>query len=108
MKEKPSTAGCVFALVWFPLLMVALSIYHGFVLVQLWRWFIIPTFHAPALSLPAAIGLSLIVGFMAKDHSSGDSDADRTFWESIAYATMKAAILPTMTLTSGWIVSHYM
>jgi hypothetical protein len=47
------------------ILLVTLGpIIKGWVLSILWSWFIVGTFGLPALSIPAAIGLSLVVGFI--------------------------------------------
>jgi hypothetical protein len=107
MKEDYTPAGCIFAIVWFPLLIIASSIYHGFVLTKLWSWFVVPVFSAPHLSIPAAIGLCLIVGFMSKDNDSSNHEK-KPLWEVIFDATLKAAIVPSLSLLTGYIVSHYM
>ena len=39
-------------------------IMNGFAISTLWGWFIVPMFGLPALSIPYAIGLSLIVSYM--------------------------------------------
>lgn len=40
----------------------------GFALTHLWRWFVVPVFHAPALAMWQAVGL-LVVASCFKDHS---------------------------------------
>ncbi len=42
-------------------------IIHGWALSKLWAWFIVPTFALPYLSITAAIGIGMVVGFMAKE-----------------------------------------
>jgi hypothetical protein len=39
-------------------------IIRGLVLVKLWKWFIVGWFHVPEISIPMALGISLIVGFL--------------------------------------------
>lgn len=41
-------------------------LYSGFVLSVLWGWFVVPVFHLPALTIPVAIGLGLIVGLLTQ------------------------------------------
>lgn len=107
MKKNISTAGCIFAIIWFPILLVLSSIYHGFVLTKLWSWFVISTFNAPVPSLPAAIGLSLIVSFLAKN-SDSKSDENESLTDVIVGTTIKAAVIPTLALITGYIVRQWM
>lgn len=54
----------------------ALCVVEGFVLMKLWAWFIIPTFGLPALSIPVAIGICLIGGFLTRqqlEQQGGDA-----------------------------------
>lgn len=37
---------------------------HGYTLATLWGWFVVTTFAAPVLSIPAAIGLRIIVRYL--------------------------------------------
>ena len=106
MKE-PSTKESFLALIWFPVLMALSIIYHGFVLTKLWGWFIVPTFSLPLLSLPAAIGLSLIVGFMAKNHDLKRDDESNSVGKVMLKATLMAAYVPSLSLLMGYIVSRY-
>ena len=109
-KTKVSSAGCIFAMVWLPLLIAITSIYRGYVLTKLWGWFVVPTFELPQLIIPAAIGLSLIMGYLTHQTSSADNDSVKS--KSLGYvvlaATLKAALLPSMSWLMGWIVSQYM
>ena len=107
MKE-PSTKESIFVLIWFPVLIALSSIYHGFVLTKLWGWFVVPTFSLPLLSLPAAIGLSLIIGFMAKNHDLKRDDESNSLGKLMLKATLKAAAVPSNSLLFGYIVSRYM
>ena len=55
-----SSEGCVLALVWFVLLIVFGVILEGYVIKELWGWFIVPTFSAPILNIRSAIGIALV------------------------------------------------
>lgn len=41
---------------------------NGFALKILWGWFIVPTFNVPGLSIPAALGFSVIVSLLTKQY----------------------------------------
>jgi hypothetical protein len=60
------------------------------------------------LSLPAAIGLWLIVGLMAKDHNSKVQDESDSLGRSMLKVTIKAAWVPSLSLLIGYIVSRYL
>lgn len=42
-------------------LIVAAACLEGFVISALWGWFVSPTFGLPALSIPLALGISLVL-----------------------------------------------
>jgi hypothetical protein len=108
MKKEPSTEGCILAMIWFPLLLVLASTYHGFVLTKLWAWFVVPTFALPYLSLPAAIGISVIVGFLSHSGSLKTDDDSDSLGELMLKTTVMAALTPSFSLLAGYIVSRYM
>ena len=108
MKEEPSAKESILLLIWWPVLIALSSIYAGFVLTKLWGWFVVPTFSLPLLSLPAAIGLFLIVGLLAKDHGSISPDESNSLGKIMLKGTIKAALIPSLSLLIGYIVSHYM
>ena len=47
-----------------------LTILRGFVLKQLWVWFAVPQFHVAPLTIPVALGISLLVGYLTADTNS--------------------------------------
>jgi flagellar biosynthesis protein FliQ len=46
-----------------------LTILRGFVLKQLWAWFAVPQFHVAPLTIPVALGISLLVGYLTANTS---------------------------------------
>lgn len=38
---------------------VLASIFGGYATAKLWAWFVVPTLHAPPLSIPQAVGLTI-------------------------------------------------
>lgn len=82
------------------------SIYAGWVLTCVWGWFVVTAFQLPALSLPVAMGIMLVVGhlvLLSRPFESADKNdlmnALATLCFSIAYRTL--------TLFAGWIVYHF-
>lgn len=60
-----SVIGC--ALVIVSLLITPLSwVLNGWVLTQLWQWFITPLLGIRAISIPEAIGFSIVVGYLTR------------------------------------------
>lgn len=82
------------------------AFWGGFVLTKLWFWFAVPTFHLPLLTLPNAIGLSILVGHMT---SSPDfSIRDKSWTELFATTFVHVTITPLVALVFGAIVKSYM
>lgn len=81
-------------------LVVASSIWSGYVLSILWGWFIVPTFGLPMLSIPAAIGVALIAGFLTKQISATKSD-----WSQ---AVSTAIAVPLISLCLGYAIHSFM
>jgi hypothetical protein len=69
--------GCLALLIGLPLYIALMAIVRGAVFVKLWEWFIQPVFvNAPTISLVEAIGISLVVSFLAyQGNESDDSDS---------------------------------
>ena len=85
---------------------VALStIWMGYVLSVLWVWFIVATFSAPLLSIPAAIGLIITARFVTTTlKKENTNDVPRTTLESILIGFLH----PLMVLGLGWIVKGFL
>ena len=78
----------------------------------LWRWYIIPAFHAGPLSLKTAIGLSLLAGMVvSRPFSAGQIAADEAAPTSAKFhAAFSAITLPVMlglmAVGFGWLYLH--
>lgn len=82
------------------------SLWNGYALSILWRWFVVPLFGAPALGLGYAIGLSLIATFLTHQNSATKSDPNE--WARLLrLAICYNAIRPVITLAAGWLVTRY-
>jgi hypothetical protein len=87
-----------------PALIAAAALWRGYVLSILWGWFAVPIFGLPQLTVPAAIGVCLIVGmFFARN----DED-NRSGWEKFGSSIAVTFIGPLCTLLVGWIVKGFM
>ena len=92
--------GTILGLILIPLL----AIFQGWVLTVLWSWFIVPTFSLPQLSIPVAIGLTLLVG-MFKSYTV--KREKKTSQESLTEA-IAVVLIPLFVLFLGWIVHLFM
>lgn len=82
------------------------TMWSGFVLSILWGWFFVPALGAPVLSVPSAIGISLVVSYMTHQYirtNKSDSDGWGGVVESVAYVVIK----PAFALLTGWIVKQW-
>ena len=57
------------------LLMCLNAALEGLAVMYLWRWYVVPIFGLPALSLIQAFGLSILVGCMSHQHPGADRKA---------------------------------
>jgi hypothetical protein len=71
-------------------------IVQGWILAIMWKWFVIPTFHLPALSIPAAMGLTLIVAMLWNPKFGDEKDIVNQIWVSYA--------IPVVCLIFGWLI----
>lgn len=93
-------AGILLVVPGVALLIGASAMWRGYVLSILWAWFIVPTFGLPALSIPFAIGLALVVGFLT---ASNAKKKDFEWLNAIGVLVLG----PAMTLLMGWIVTRF-
>lgn len=95
----------VFAL----LLSVPLSaIFCGYTLAILWKWFVMSTFvSAPALNIPTAIGLSMMVRFVT--HEVVDCQPkDESTVAKLSRALLYPFVSCGVVLGFGWILLKFM
>jgi hypothetical protein len=84
---------------------VALSIWEGFVLTKLWMWFVVPTFGLPMLTIPVAIGLALIVGFLTHQMRQTNRDEEPLVQAAslFGHGFFNAGVI----LFMGWVVHSF-
>lgn len=55
-------------------LFIMSCIFEGYVFITLWKWFIIPTFQAPVLSIPVGIGIILTISLLTSRKSQKENE----------------------------------
>lgn len=80
------------------------ALLNGYVLSKLWAWFIVTTFHAPPLSLPAAIGLALVVSYLTYQHADTPKNPESKWWSLILVLILR----PLMALAFGAVVHSFL
>ena len=80
--------------------------WSGYALSKLWVWFLVPALGVPALSIPAAIGLALVVSYMTHQPTRDDPDKDAT--EKAIEGAISLALKPAVALGFGWVIARWM
>jgi len=97
--SESSAAAGAFAVFAFLAILALQITWGGYVLYVLWAWFIVPIFAAPVLSVPAAIGVRLVVRACY-----GPSVGEQM---SFSRSLSMSAIGPLFLLGIGWIVKTF-
>jgi len=74
---------------------------RGLLICKLWVWFIVPVFALPILSLPQAIGLSIVIGLLTL-HSMPENT------KSLGKTLVTPIIYYALVLLTGYIVHLFM
>lgn len=78
------------------------TLWSGYALSVLWSWFVAGTFGLPQLTINAAIGLAIIVGYMTRTVDNEKSDRSAT--EVLVRCAIIGTLKPAFALGTGWIV----
>lgn len=97
------TIGLIFTIFF---LMVYAAIVNGWALVKLWVWFVVPVFNVPALTIPTAIGISMVVEYLTHQHQE-NSDEDKDIALVIIKGALTATLKPLFALLFGVIVKAW-
>jgi hypothetical protein len=87
-----------------PLYIAFAAMWEGYALSVLWGWFVVPMFGLPALSIPFAMGLALVVGLLTSHRLGNEATDDSKQWRMVWVAVMR----PAMVLLIGWIVTKFL
>jgi len=80
---------------------------RGWVLTKLWGWFVVTTFGLAQISIPQAIGLSLLVIFFQREQKTEKTGAD-WFKSEFAGVCWRGIAGPLACLGFGWIYSLFL
>ena len=105
-KDDTTVLGCLGLIALFVIVIPASVIMNGWVLSIMWRWFIVPFFHLPELTIAYAVGISMVISLF-KDKSSVSQNNEKSLSEKIISAFVYAFILPLLSLGFGWIVLQF-
>lgn len=81
------------------------SIMNGWVLSVMWGWFVVPLFELPPLTIPYAIGISMVVGMLAKNSVSTKNEKKET--SELVGEIIGVILAPLFVLFMGWIVKLF-
>ena len=80
------------------------TILSGWAITKLWAWFMVTTFGLPTLTIPAAIGLALMVGYFQALPKS----EDEKYWEILLKGIIVGTLKPLFYLGIGAIIKIWM
>jgi hypothetical protein len=80
---------------------------YGWVLSVLWRWFIVPTFHAEPLRVAQAVGLALVVDFLTLQTPRERKRSDAEFAQEWRWAASYFAVACLLALGGGYVVHRW-
>lgn len=90
----------------FLLTAVVGSIWRGYVLSVLWKWFVVAHFGLPLITIPVAIGISLLASMLTHQHTNTGKDNKEPL-EQLLYIFVMTFLLPLISLGIGAIVAFY-
>jgi len=76
------------------------TVWRGYVIMHLWRWFVEP-FGIQPIGIAWAAGLSLIISFLTFPARVDDES-------SFSFVAIKAALAPGMVLGFGYVIAGFM
>lgn len=85
-------------------LIAAAAIWRGYALSILWGWFIVPAFGAAHLSIPLAIGVSLIATALTNHRTYKEVEDNSKKWTPLVILLVQPAFL----LLFGWVAKQYL
>ena len=79
-----------------------MAAFNGVALMLLWRWFVVPTFSVPVLTLWSAVGIVVLINLVTTEYQYGsiDNRSESEVW----YAFFYKISAPTVAIIVGYIV----
>lgn len=97
------------------LIMASTAIVNGYVLSVLWGWFVVPALGLPPLTIPSAIGLAMVIGYLTHQYSPKDKiepedeeERKKQKKKELIDAISHIISRPISCLIVGWIVHLFM
>jgi predicted phage tail protein len=88
---------------WLLIILIAGSMWNGYVFSVMWGWFVVPAFHLPQVSVAVAIGISMIVG-MLTHHLSQDQEKKKSDTTDAMISSFSWSFLyPLLMLAAGYV-----
>lgn len=80
------------------------SLFYGFALATLWGWFLVPALHAAPISIPQAIGISLVVNMFTARTGGSEKKENKEPAEVLLAAAISAFLVPLIVLIFGAVI----
>jgi len=77
---------------------------RGLVLCTLWRWFVVDAFHVAPLSIPRAMGISIIVALLTHQQSFSPDKEQPPFWLQM----VTGLVISGFALGMGWVYQLFL
>lgn len=98
--------GCIGLVVSTLVVLVIAAILNGWALATLWLWFVVPLFGLPALTVPYAVGLGLIVNFLTYQDTNNKKEGQEVF-DAVITAIAVLVSRPLFAVLFGWVVLQF-
>lgn len=74
------------AVIGFIALFLVRVLLSGFVLSVLWRWFVVPPFGLPELTVAQALGIALVVNYVTRTYTGNLAEKEGSAREKLVHA----------------------
>ena len=88
----------------FATLIALAAVWRGYVLSVLWGWFMVPGFGVGPLSIPLAIGLSMLIGMLTNHRTMKETEDPDKKW----YPLLAITLSPLLALVLGWVTKQFL
>jgi hypothetical protein len=91
-----------------PVLVALACIWNGYALSIIWGWFVVPYFNLPPLSIPLAIGVTLVVSVLSNHRTGIEAEKEMEPGKKISILLGRIILRPALVLLFGWIVTKFL
>lgn len=107
MSREETDWGCFVVTIGYVAALILAAIMKGWALSVMWGWFIVPLFKLPAMSIPQAIGIGMIVSYLTNQSQSKEDVQDKSFTELIGRLLGYTILVPALSVGFAWIVLQF-